>query len=451
MKRNEYNPNWFVDRKNLTRFLKGKRVVFVGPAAYLQGEGRGEWIDEHDIVVRPNRSRPIPVDYGSRTDILFNFVTELWAGYFIGEKPFLKDGTKIVLTTTALPEYYRMFKAAMDIPAYLLAREDYGAIRKEIGSKPNTGTVAIAYLLSYPIASLDVVGMDLYASGYHAGYGGNLDPGSHNFDAQAIYLDTLQKDKRLRLDHAMLRRIEMAQEYREEPMEGVLPPMSIVIPYGKSDEYREQMMKWTVARYRRLFPDCEICIGENRDKPFNRAKAKNDGIRKATKELVLIVDADALFNRSLVFEALQIMRESEQRWVRAGGKSFRINEGSSRKLIQTSGPVEMVLRTDGLYSTNFFCIVERNLLDEIQGYDEGFKDWGGEDFAFYKALTVWDREGQRTRGKIWHIWHPVAEASVVHMKALHKKDYGHPTARRHLLYANATTKREIMKIREMKP
>lgn len=436
------------DSSSLLDYLKGKRVVVVGPAEYLQGRGLGRWIDDHDVVVRMNRSRPLAEDYGSRTDILFNFITELWADYFIDQQPFLEDGLKAIVTTTALPNYYCRFRRKTKIPTFLLTKQEYRAIRNEIGSKPNTGTVAVAYLLTTKIASLDVVGMDLYASGYCKGYGGNLDPGSHDFDTQAIFLDTLQQDKRLTFDAAMKSRIRMAQWFEDDIIEQPLPPISIVIPYGYCDDHRERLMNWTVARYQRLFPECEICVGENGDKPFNRSAAKNDGIRKTSNDLVLIVDNDALFNRSLVHEALNIMATRKQRWVRAGGKSYRISESSTSMLLQTNDHIEMTLETSGLYSTNFFCLVEKTLLDEIGGYDENFRDWGGEDFAFYKTLAIYHREGKRTSGKIWHIWHPINPASEKHMESLKKRDGCVPTARRHLMYANAKTKEDIKRIRE---
>lgn len=440
-------PYWYANSFILERYFKNKRIVFVGPAAYLEGKGLGKWIDGHDFVIRANRSRPIPDDYGSRTDILFNFITELWADYFIHEKPFLQDGVQLILTTTALPDYYQLFRSKIQTPAYVLPRKDYHRIKADIGSKPNTGTVAIAYLLSFPIKSLDVVGVDLYASGYCKGYGGDLNPGSHNFDAQAIYLDSLQIDDRLHLDKVMKDRITMAQAFKDEPITKKLPKMSIVIPYGYCNEYRDAVMNWTVARYKRLFPECQICIGRNEDKPFNRAKAKNDGIIQAKHDLIMIVDNDALFNRSLVHEALEIMKERGQNWVRAGGRSYRIDEKSSKAMIENDGDLDMTLKTEGLYSTNFFCIVKKDLLKNFDGFDENFKDWGGEDYAFYKSLSIWEKEGKRTTGEIWHIWHPLSLTGLKHMEALKNGDTSVPTAKRHIEYSNAKTKSDIFQIR----
>ena len=56
--------------------LCNKRVAIVGPSCNTQNTTQGKKIDNYDIVVRLNKSIPIPRkrynDIGSRTDILYN-------------------------------------------------------------------------------------------------------------------------------------------------------------------------------------------------------------------------------------------------------------------------------------------------------------------------------------------------------------------------------------------
>ena len=59
----DVSANYIVDlynQSNINRqyndFLKGKSVVIVGPASYLEGRGLGEFFDSFDVVVRLNRS-----------------------------------------------------------------------------------------------------------------------------------------------------------------------------------------------------------------------------------------------------------------------------------------------------------------------------------------------------------------------------------------------------------
>ena len=56
--------------------LCNKRVAIVGPSCNTENTNQGKKIDNYDIVVRLNKSIPIPKkrykDIGSKTDILYN-------------------------------------------------------------------------------------------------------------------------------------------------------------------------------------------------------------------------------------------------------------------------------------------------------------------------------------------------------------------------------------------
>ena len=58
------------------KFLYNKRVAIVGPSINTLNSNQGKNIDSYDIVVRLNKSLPIPKnkvkDIGYKTDILYN-------------------------------------------------------------------------------------------------------------------------------------------------------------------------------------------------------------------------------------------------------------------------------------------------------------------------------------------------------------------------------------------
>lgn len=64
-----------VDTQAFRCYLKGKRVVFVGPAPNLIGQGLGKFIDSFDVIVRTGGAPPVAeelmVDYGSRTEVWY--------------------------------------------------------------------------------------------------------------------------------------------------------------------------------------------------------------------------------------------------------------------------------------------------------------------------------------------------------------------------------------------
>lgn len=199
--------------------LVGKRVIIVGPAGYLQGQGKGEEIDGYDTVVRVNHALPVayPQDYGSRTDILYHILShrggtaktivakeeiESWDCEWLVSRHDLRSSR---IRTVGQYLQGRKWTA--------MSHEFCFTIRKEVGSmSPNTGVSAIAHLLLSDLRSLDVVGFDFYRSGVYTGYG-DIQEGEradkvnerwHDTDAQLRYLEVLQRrDNRLVFDDTL--------------------------------------------------------------------------------------------------------------------------------------------------------------------------------------------------------------------------------------------------------
>ena len=61
---------------DFAKLIADKTVAIVGPASYLTNSGLGEEIDNHQVVVRINRSYEsvdkFSKDVGTRTDILYS-------------------------------------------------------------------------------------------------------------------------------------------------------------------------------------------------------------------------------------------------------------------------------------------------------------------------------------------------------------------------------------------
>ena len=199
--------------------LVGKRVIIVGPAGYLQGQGKGEEIDGYDTVVRVNHALPVayPKDYGSRTDILYHILShregtaktivtqeeiESWDCEWLVSRHDLRSSR----IRTVGPHLQGRKWTAM-------SHEFFFTVRKEVGSmSPNTGVSAIAHLLLSDLKSLNVIGFDFYRSGVYKGYGDvgekenalRINENWHDTDAQLRYLAVLQRrDNRLHFDETL--------------------------------------------------------------------------------------------------------------------------------------------------------------------------------------------------------------------------------------------------------
>jgi len=164
--------------------LRGKRIIIVGPAGYLQGQGKGSWIDSFDVVIRINHAIPVkyPKDYGKRTDVLYHILSHRSEDGIHKKlverseiETWVKHGLKwLVSRHESLSRRVRQMETVIDglIPWITIHRIFYRKMANAISRKnPNTGLVAIMHLLSMPIKSLQVVGFDFYRSGVYTGYG----------------------------------------------------------------------------------------------------------------------------------------------------------------------------------------------------------------------------------------------------------------------------------------
>lgn len=183
----------------LAAYLKGKRVVMVGPSGYLTGLGQGPEIDAYDVVVRlnldcpirpdlherlyPGRPHPDPGDVGTRTDLLYHTLFSISHTAELNRRHtpqevalWREDGLQFLIARQeyASERVQRFLRVAGELPVVLMPQKLIARVRHGTHAIPNTGVLAIAHLLSLPIASLYVTGFSFYThgGGYRVGYGG---------------------------------------------------------------------------------------------------------------------------------------------------------------------------------------------------------------------------------------------------------------------------------------
>lgn len=71
----EPTPRFSKYDNEFAEYIKGKKVVVVGPSPFLTGKKLGSYIDGFDVVVRPNLgyffTEKNPDDFGKRTDVIY--------------------------------------------------------------------------------------------------------------------------------------------------------------------------------------------------------------------------------------------------------------------------------------------------------------------------------------------------------------------------------------------
>ena len=209
----------------LEDFVKDKRVIICGPAPYLQGQDKYSWIDDHDIIVRPNQFH-IPEnlisDYGSRTDIMsHNFGTPWMKGLKEDIENNKDQFDKLQMLICPLlygtrnkeenymswPEnhigdvvYNAESINSNKIPFYWIGVKKYQQLYRDMGCQPYSGVLTIMMLLECRVKSLTVTGFDFYetatayADGLHNPTNGDppMQGGGHgNAIQQAKYVKSV--------------------------------------------------------------------------------------------------------------------------------------------------------------------------------------------------------------------------------------------------------------------
>lgn len=154
--------------------VKNKRVIIVGPSITVQECNLGTFINNFDIVVRLNKSLPVPVKMyphiGCRTDILYNSLntTDYPGENRFGPHFLRKQKVKYLRCpyppispfTNDIKSFYRKNKNMIDFGH--IDTNYYVKLEYSVGTRPYTGTCAIADLLHCGVKELFVMGIDFY-------------------------------------------------------------------------------------------------------------------------------------------------------------------------------------------------------------------------------------------------------------------------------------------------
>lgn len=190
-----------------------------------------------------------------------------------------------------------------------------------------------------------------------------------------------------------------------------MPIISILIPFRDTGDRKEQL-DWLQKRWANLFPEAEIIIESDDGKdPFSKTIAVNKCYRRATSDILAIVDADVWLDPQLLKDAAEKIRSGKASWVRPCGKVYRLNKKFTQNLISFSASAEFPLvQEEDLErvtpTVGLVAVFSRKQFEYVGGMDERFRGWGWEDTAWnilldgiFGKAEVWDNI-------VYHLWHP---------------------------------------------
>jgi hypothetical protein len=175
-------------------FIKDKKVAIVGPAKYLMGSEYGLEIDNHDVVVRINRSietcDKFEKDVGKRSDVIYNCLIEKPENAGLISVDYFKSKQ---IKYVCIPPHSSMsgigqgnnLSSGINRTTFRNVSENFNTriidyklnnkIAKDIHCRPNTGFLAIYDLLSKKPSSLSIYGFSFYLDGFIKGSKSGID------------------------------------------------------------------------------------------------------------------------------------------------------------------------------------------------------------------------------------------------------------------------------------
>jgi hypothetical protein len=178
----------------LSKFLKNKKIIIVGPSASSLINKNGNFFDSFDIVIRVNRgvepTKLYPEFIGKRTDILYNCMLEKPDNGGIIDVELLKNNNvKYVIyhpdvsfegiCVNRPPKTLNMNTInklhSNNINTQMIDSNFYNSISKQVNCRPNTGFIALFHLLSFDIKELYITGYTFYLDGFMNGYKDHVD------------------------------------------------------------------------------------------------------------------------------------------------------------------------------------------------------------------------------------------------------------------------------------
>ena len=172
----------------LKKLFEDKTVALVGPAKYMERMKLGDEINQHETIVRINRSWESIADYkdniGSRTDVLYSCLIEKPANAgFIDIEQYKENNIKLICAPPAsnmkglsdrtslhhLINIEKIKLLSQQIPIRVVDHVFHNELALRVDCRPNTGYMAIYDILRMNPKKLSIYGFSFYLDGFVSG------------------------------------------------------------------------------------------------------------------------------------------------------------------------------------------------------------------------------------------------------------------------------------------
>lgn len=210
--------------------------------------------------------------------------------------------------------------------------------------------------------------------------------------------------------------------------------ISIIIPFSSTDPQRLRIFDWVYRYWTIALPEAEIIVAGSDSVPFHKTRAVNEGLVRTTGDIIVIMDADCYMSaqtiRILAGRIRQARREGRRLWYIPYRRFYRLTQFASELLLDTppKHPLEITdppppgwaehveTASSGHWWGALIQVMPREAFVAVDGMDERFRGWGGEDVSFmFKVDTLWGKH-KTFNGPVFHIWHPIIKGRWKHTR-----------------------------------
>lgn len=231
----------------------------------------------------------------------------------------------------------------------------------------------------------------------------------------------------------------------------MLEGVSVLVPYRPDDGYRDQAWQHVVRpAWEALGVELIVKNPGPGMSPaeFNHPKAINAAARNATREVLIVADADTYWGPEDLPSRLVASLESGAQWAMPR-RYAQLTVTQSRSIVRggRAQPLDR-LHTgagwvgDSVSWAGLVCVRADDFW-RVGGYDERWEFWGADDMAFGLAMDTLVGPHERVEGTCLHLWHPTPlEHNYGHKRhrfqhnlgELYKRAAGDPVAMRQVRF-----------------
>lgn len=199
--------------------------------------------------------------------------------------------------------------------------------------------------------------------------------------------------------------------------------ISLLIPFSSNDPIRKANFQWLLKYWKSELPEAEIIIGTSQSEVFCKNEALNNAARKSTGKVLVILDADAYLDGEIITScANKILLESDNKlWYVPYRSLYRLTQVKTDEILSSvpaeplrlpNPPLSKDVENQGdshKYGNRYGAMImmfPREAYNEIGGFDERFKGWGGEDIALLRTLDTLYGKHKTIDTMVLHLWHP---------------------------------------------